>query len=327
MSPTTSSPASSNALLRKARAHLRKVDPVLAQQIERNPHFDPLQWTAELPAMDLFGVLLFQITGQQLSVAVTRRTIARIQEFFGGHLPSPAELLDVEPSSLRGAGLSWRKVATLRDLAGRLTDGRLDVEALSQLPDEEFIAQLTTVPGIGPWTAQGALLVGLQRQDVVLPGDLALRKAIRTAYQLDHLPTQQEVLTIAEKWRPYRSLATATCSPRHSTPQQRPEVRSNERESALRDVGKNPRAIACAGPPRNGLPGVRPAPAGSERGGRGRWTGRQVPGRRRQRAARRSPPGQPLTVVVGVRPGRHHLDRLPDLILRRAGDGPRPIPV
>jgi DNA-3-methyladenine glycosylase II len=195
-------------LLRKARAHLRKADPVLAQQIERHPHFDPLAWTAELPPMDLFGVLLFQITGQQLSVAATRRIIARIQELFDGQLPSPAQLLAADPSSLRSAGLSWRKVATLRDLAGRLTDGRLNVEALSKLPDEEFVAQLTTVPGIGPWTAQGALLVGLQRQDVVLPGDLALRKAIRTAYELDHLPTQDEVLAIAEKWRPYRSLAT-----------------------------------------------------------------------------------------------------------------------
>ena len=70
-------------------------------------------------------------------------------------------------------------------------------------------AELTAIPGIGPWTAQGALLVALQREDVVLPGDLALRKAVQAAYQLDHLPTQQEVLAIAEKWRPHRSLATS----------------------------------------------------------------------------------------------------------------------
>jgi DNA-3-methyladenine glycosylase II len=181
---------------------------VLAREIDRRPGFDPLAWTAELPPMDLFGVVLFQITGQQLSVAATRRTIARIEDLFGGHLPSPAELLAADPASLRTAGLSWRKVATLRDLAGRLSDGRLDADALSRLPDEEFVAELTTVPGIGPWTAQGVLLVALQRPDVVLPGDLALRKAIRTAYELDHLPSQQEVLDIAEKWRPFRSLAT-----------------------------------------------------------------------------------------------------------------------
>jgi DNA-3-methyladenine glycosylase II len=80
---------------------------------------------------------------------------------------------------------------------------------LNSLPDEELIAALTAIPGIGPWTAQGALIIALQREDVVLPGDLALRKAVQATYQLDHLPTQQEVLAIAEKWRPYRSLATS----------------------------------------------------------------------------------------------------------------------
>jgi DNA-3-methyladenine glycosylase II len=80
---------------------------------------------------------------------------------------------------------------------------------LSSLPDDELMAALTAVPGIGPWTVQGALIIALGRDDVVLPGDLALRKAIQAAYQLDHLPTQQEVLAIAERWRPYRSLATS----------------------------------------------------------------------------------------------------------------------
>ena len=104
---------------------------------------------------------------------------------------------------------AWRKISTLRDLAERFSDGRLDPDALSTLPDEELMAQLTVIPGIGPWTVQGALLIALQREDVVLPGDLALRKAVRAAYGLDHLPSQQEVLSIAEKWRPHRSLATS----------------------------------------------------------------------------------------------------------------------
>jgi DNA-3-methyladenine glycosylase II len=71
------------------------------------------------------------------------------------------------------------------------------------------MAELTAIPGIGPWTVQGALIIALHREDVVLPGDLALRKAVQAAYQLDHLPSQQEGLAIAEKWRPYRSLATS----------------------------------------------------------------------------------------------------------------------
>ena len=197
------------AWLQQARSHLRDADPVLARLIEDRPDFDPRAWLTQLPPMDLYGALLFQVVGQQLSVPATRRTLARIQALFDGHLPAPAELLAVDPAQLRQAGLSWRKIGTLRDLAQRLTDGRLDQDALSALPDDELMAELTAIPGIGPWTVQGALLIALQREDVVLPGDLALRKAIQAAYRLDHLPSQQEVLAIAESWRPYRSLATS----------------------------------------------------------------------------------------------------------------------
>ena len=195
--------------LQQARAYLHNADPVLARLIDDRPAFDPQAWMARLPPMDLYGALLFQVTGQQLSVPATRRTLARIEGLFDGHLPSPTELLGVEPGTLREAGLSWRKINTLRDLAERLSDGRLNQNVLSGLPDDELLAQLTAIPGIGPWTVQGALLIALHREDVVLPGDLALRKAVQAAYQLDHLPTQQEVLAIAEKWRPYRSLATS----------------------------------------------------------------------------------------------------------------------
>jgi DNA-3-methyladenine glycosylase II len=203
------SSAEDGAWLRRARSRLRQADPVMARLIDERPAFDPRAWMTQLPAMDLFGALLFQVTGQQLSVPATRRTLGRIEDLFGGQLPAPAELLAVDPGTLRAAGLSWRKIGTLRDLAERLSDGRLDPDVLSALPDDELMVQLTAIPGIGPWTVQGALLIALQREDVVLPGDLALRKAVRTAYELDHLPTQQEVLDIAEKWRPYRSLATS----------------------------------------------------------------------------------------------------------------------
>ena len=195
--------------LEKARAYLRKADPVLARLIADRPDFDPRRWMTELPPMDLFGALLFQIVGQQLSVAATRRTLARIEARFGGRLPSAADVLGTDPAQFRDAGLSWRKISTLRDLAERLSDGRLDPEVLATLADDELIAVLTEIPGIGPWTAQGALIIALGREDVVLPGDLALRKAVRATYRLDHLPTEEEVLAIAEKWRPYRSLATA----------------------------------------------------------------------------------------------------------------------
>ena len=195
--------------LLQARSSLSEADPVLARLIDDRPAFDPRAWLAQLPPMDLYGALLFQVAGQQLSVPATRRILGRVEDLFGGHLPAPAEVLSLDPGKLREAGLSWRKVQTLRDLAERMSDGRLDPELLSRLPDDELMARLTMVPGIGPWTVQGALIIALGREDVVLPGDLALRKAVRAAYQLEHLPTQEEVLAIAEKWRPYRSLATS----------------------------------------------------------------------------------------------------------------------
>jgi DNA-3-methyladenine glycosylase II len=181
----------------------------MARLIDDRPDFDPRAWMAHLvPEMGLYDALLWQVAGQQLSVTSARRILGRLEGLFGGHLPSPAELLAIEAARLREAGLSWRKISTLRDLAGRMSDGRLSPDALSKLPDDELMAQLTMVPGIGPWTVEGALVIALHREDVVLPGDLALRKAIELAYQLGHLPSQQEVLTIADKWRPYRTMAS-----------------------------------------------------------------------------------------------------------------------
>src|SRR6476660_3416836 len=104
--------------------------------------------------MDLFVAMLFQVTGQQLSVAATRRTVARIQPMFGGRLPARADLLGVEPDQLRAAVLSWRKVGTRRDLAERMSDGRLNPDVLSRLPDDALMTELTAIPGIGPWTVQ-----------------------------------------------------------------------------------------------------------------------------------------------------------------------------
>ena len=117
-------PGRDGARLHDARAHLRRADPVLARLIDERPDFDPRGWMDELPVMDLYGALVFQVTGQQLSVASTRRILARIEALFGGHLPSAEELLRADPAEIRRAGLSGRKVATLRDLAERISDGR-----------------------------------------------------------------------------------------------------------------------------------------------------------------------------------------------------------
>ena len=192
-----------------ALGHLRRADPVLARLIDGHPDFDPRAWRKELPPLDAFGTLLFQVMGQQLSVPSTRSILRRVQALFAGRMPTPAELLAASPDALHQAGLSQRKVATMRAIAAEFVAGRLSAEELQHRSDEEIEARLTAIAGIGPWTVQGFLIIAQDRQDVVLPGDLALRKVIRRLYGMDHLPSQQEVLALAERWRPYRSLATS----------------------------------------------------------------------------------------------------------------------
>jgi DNA-3-methyladenine glycosylase II len=193
----------------EAREFLRNADPVMARLIDARPDFRPRAWLDELPPLDAFGTLIFQVAGQQLSVSATRTIVSRIEQHFGGHLPSPADLLAADPHVLRASGMSTRKGETLRALAERFVDGRLSDEALSRMTDAEIEATLTEVPGTGPWTARGFLLVGLDRPDVFLSGDLALRRAVQRVYGFDHPPTDEEMAELAERWRPYRSLAVS----------------------------------------------------------------------------------------------------------------------
>ena len=193
----------------KVREFLHSADPVLAKLIDARPDFRPRAWMEELPPFDAFGTLIFQVAGQQLSVASTRAIIRHLEEHFGGHMPSAAELLAADPQVLRDSGFSARKGATLRALAQRFVDGTLSDDALAAMTDEEVEATLTEVPGIGLWTARGFLLIALDRPDVFLSGDLALRRAMQRAYGLDHSPSDAEVTEISDRWRPYRSLAVS----------------------------------------------------------------------------------------------------------------------
>src|ERR1700748_1683551 len=173
---------------RKAREYLRKTDPVLGKLIDERPDFRPRSWTEELPRFDAFGTLIFQVAGQQLSVASTRAIIRHLQERFGGHMPSAEEVLAADPQVLRDSGFSARKGQTIRDLAERFVDARLSDRKLARMTDEEVEATLTEVSGIGLWSARGFLLVALDRPDVFLTGDIALRRAIQRVYGYDHVP-------------------------------------------------------------------------------------------------------------------------------------------
>lgn len=192
-----------------ARAFLRRADPTLRKLIDAHPDFHQRAWLNELPSRDTFGTLIFQVIGQQLSVSATRTIASRLQQRFGGHLPSAQELLALDPQELRASGMSTRKAATLRSLAERFVDNRLSEKSLAGMTDVEVEAALTETPGIGPWTARGFLIVALDRPDVLPSGDLALRRAVQRAYGFDHLPTEDEMFQIAEPWRPYRSLAAS----------------------------------------------------------------------------------------------------------------------
>src|ERR1700752_2913397 len=209
MDPPRNRPAGSALADPTAQEVLRRADPILRELIDARPDFHPRAWLDDLPPLDAFGTLIFQVVGQQLSVTATRTIVSRLRDRFGGHLPSPQELLAADPQELRAAGMSTRKGATLRALAERFVDGRLSDKSFARMSDEEIEAALTEVPGIGPWTAHGFLIVALDRPDVLLSGDLALRRAVQHAYGFDHLPTEDEMVQLAEAWRPYRSLAVS----------------------------------------------------------------------------------------------------------------------
>jgi DNA-3-methyladenine glycosylase II len=157
---------------------------------------------------DHYGALVRSITGQQLSVLAARAIYGRLTARFGGRPPTPEEILADDPEELRAAaGLSRAKVSYLRSLAEHVLSGELDLARLDQLPDEEVIAELLAVKGVGLWTAQMFLMFHLDRPDVLPVGDLGIRRAIELAYGLDALPDAATIERIAESWRPHRTLA------------------------------------------------------------------------------------------------------------------------
>ncbi|HET8567801.1 MAG TPA: DNA-3-methyladenine glycosylase [Candidatus Limnocylindria bacterium] len=174
--------------------------------IDRHGALDVSRWTRGRPR-DPFGSLLRSIVGQQLSVAAARSIFARLVEANGGTSPTPEELLRLRAGTLRRAGLSAAKVEYVRDLARHVLRGDLELRALRRLDDEEAIERITAVKGLGRWTAEMFLMFHLRRPDVFPVGDLGVRRAIERAYGRE-MPTPQELRAIAERWRPYRTLAS-----------------------------------------------------------------------------------------------------------------------
>jgi DNA-3-methyladenine glycosylase II len=157
---------------------------------------------------DHYAALVRSIVGQQLSTYAARAIYGRLLERFDGKPPTTQQVLDDDPEELRtSVGLSHAKVRYLRSLAEHIVSGELDLEHLDDVPDDEVVARLTAVKGIGEWSADLFLMFQLARPDVLAVGDLGLRRAVQRAYDLAEMPTPAELTQLAEPWRPYRTAA------------------------------------------------------------------------------------------------------------------------
>jgi len=186
----------------KARRTISRRDPVLGNLMRRHGRCGLI----DSQHTDPFQALVHAIVSQQLSTKAAATIAARVDGLLDG-LPTPARVGAVSDVQLRAAGLSGQKVGYLRDLCRRLEDGSVKLDALGGMTDEDVITSLTSVKGIGRWTAEMFLMFRLHRPDVLPVGDLGIVKAIKVAYGLRALPTPARMLRLGEAWRPYRSVA------------------------------------------------------------------------------------------------------------------------
>lgn len=189
-------------LVRRGIRHLQTVDPVLGAHIDQA---GPFRLKVERRR---FVALARSIVAQQISGKAASSIWKRLQQAVRPGRISPATIAAMSFEQLRAAGISPQKAGYLHDLAARFIDGSLRLSRISRLSDEDVIAELVQVRGIGVWTAQMFLMFSLCRIDVFAPDDLGLRAAIRHLYDLEELPDRQTSLTIAEPWRPYQTIAS-----------------------------------------------------------------------------------------------------------------------
>jgi DNA-3-methyladenine glycosylase II len=189
--------------LQNAATHLARHDAVLALVIKQ-------AGLATLsPHRNYYWELVDSIISQQLSVKAAQTIEGRFQALFGEEFPQPSAILMKSIEELRSVGLSNAKANYVRDLAQHIIDGRVRFDQLDSQSNETIITELTSVKGIGEWTAHMFLIFCMARLDVLAPGDLGIRSGIRLLYNLPELPSPQEVRDIAESnnWHPYESVA------------------------------------------------------------------------------------------------------------------------
>jgi len=154
-----------------------------------------------------FSVLVESIISQQLATGAAEAIFKRFKNLYP-KFPTASEILSTRKSKLRLVGLSGMKIEYLKDLARNIEQGRLDMKSLAKMSDEEVIASLTQVKGIGRWTAEMFLIFSLGRQDVFPANDLGLRKGVQKVFSLPDIPKPREVEKIGQRWKPYRTIVT-----------------------------------------------------------------------------------------------------------------------
>lgn len=181
----------------------------LAKDNTLAPLIDQFGFVPFRPHTDYYRELVESIIGQQLSVKAAASINRRFVGLFGGNFPLPVEILGVSPEHLRKAGLSGAKARYVQDLASHVLAGTLELEKMNSLKNDDIIRELTTVKGIGEWTAHMFLIFSLGRMDVLAHGDLGVRTGIMRLYGLSNLPNKEQVLAIAKRnnWHPYESAA------------------------------------------------------------------------------------------------------------------------
>ncbi|MDX1983891.1 MAG: DNA-3-methyladenine glycosylase [Bryobacteraceae bacterium] len=187
--------------MQKALRHLKTCDPVLRRVIEQ---VGPCRIEYREPS---FETLVRSIVFQQLSGNVARVIFRRLAEAMPEGGLTPKAILKMREEKMRKLGLSGQKTAYIRDLAKQTAEGAVDFLSLASASDDEVIAALTRVKGVGVWTAQMFLIFALARPDVLPTGDLGIRKAMQNAYGLAELPKPPVMEEIAGPWRPYCSVA------------------------------------------------------------------------------------------------------------------------
>jgi len=186
--------------MRKAVNHLKKSDVILASIIAR-------VGACEIAYREpTFETLARAIVFQQLSTKAARTIYGRLEEAAGGKL-TPESIQNLSVGEMRRAGLSRQKLGYIRDLAEHALSGKVDFARLPAMNDEEVIASLTDIKGVGVWTAHMFLLFSLRRPNVLPVGDLGVRTAIQRAWRKRKLPTPKQVEQIAKGWHPYCSYA------------------------------------------------------------------------------------------------------------------------